>query len=298
MIPLTLQLALSKTIISLSLVLLNPAPALPASGTMTETLTLKNDSRLFDPVQIGAVNQISGDNNPNQAKVFWPPIPALPSGSPKKRGSIISRGTLVVCNVSLVGQWIDEAKSKLKDPGLVYSYHGQNRKRNAIVLAKHALVVTTYAVLQSDAYHHATKSNDPDYCAPCEQIRWWRIICDESHSVRDSNTKNFKALSRLTAANKWCVTGTPMNTTPMDLKSQLNFIGIGYVDKMFSSFSDSMAAAFYGASKRRNRWECNRNACIGPFLYFMQNVMIRHAISQTRRSSNVGIMTLPPKVRL
>lgn len=268
--------------------LLNPAPAIPASGTKAEELTAQN-------VRAGSINPTSDSDSMHQPTSFWPPAPALPLGSPKKRGSIISRGTLVVCNVSLVGQWIDEAKSKLKDPGLVYSYHGQSRKRNALVLAQHALVVTTYAVLQSDAYHHASKSNDPDYCAPCEQIRWWRIICDESHSIRDANTKNFKALSRLTAANKWCVTGTPMNTTPTDLKTQLNFIGISHIDKMFTSFSNSMSATFHGTHKRRNRWDCDRNASIGPFLFFMQNVMIRHSISQTTRS-NVGIMTLPPKV--
>lgn len=101
----------------------------------------------------------------------------------KKRGTILSRGTLVVCKVSLVGQWIAEAKSKLSDPGLIYSYHGQNRKRDPNILAQNAIVVTTYEVLASDATYHREKSNDPDYCPPCEEIRWWRIICDESHSM-------------------------------------------------------------------------------------------------------------------
>jgi len=256
----------------------------PASGTLTEDLIRKGQP-------------VVGGSNANQV-IPWPPAPAFTPGTPKKRGSILSRGTLVICNVSLVGQWIDEARSKLKDPGLVYSYHGQGRKRNAMLLAKNAVVVTTYAVLQSDANHHAKKSNDQEYCAPCEQVRWWRIICDESHTVRDTSTKNYKALCRLTAVNKWCVTGTPMNTTPMDLKSQFNFIGISYVDKMFQLFANSMTASFNGAHRRKNRWDANENYSIGPFLFFMQNVMIRHSIAQTTRSSNVGIMTLPPKVRL
>ena len=203
-----------------------------------------------------------------------------------------------MCNVSLVGQWIDEAKSKLKDPGLVYSYHGGNRKRDANILAKNAVVVTTYAVLQSDANHHRKKSKDPDYCPPCEQVRWWRIICDESHSVRVANTQNYKALAKLTAANKWCVTGTPMNTSPRDLKSQLSFIGISHMDRMFSVFTNSMAAVFKtsgGTTRRRKHWDENFNSAIGPFLFFMRNTMIRHAITQTGRDSNVCIMTLPPK---
>lgn len=99
--------------------------------------------------------------------------------------------------MSLVGQWIDEAKSKLKDPGLVYSYHGSTRKRCPKILAQNAIVVTTYATLASDAYYHKSHSSDPDYCAPCESIKWWRIICDESHTIRDVNSRNFKALCRL-----------------------------------------------------------------------------------------------------
>jgi len=112
------------------------------------------------------------------------------------------------CNVSLVGQWIDEAKSKLKDPGLVYSYHGGNRKRDARILAQNAVVVTTYETLASDITYHKNKSKDKDnYCAPCEEIRWWRIICDESHVLRSSNNNKSTAIMNLTADNKWLVSG-------------------------------------------------------------------------------------------
>ena len=84
----------------------------------------------------------------------------------------------VQCPVSLVGQWIEEAKSKLENPGLIYPYHGQNRKRDPKLLASNSIVVTTYAVIASDASHHAKKGGS-NYCPPLEQIRWWRIICDE-----------------------------------------------------------------------------------------------------------------------
>jgi len=106
------------------------------------------------------------------------------------------------CNVSLVGQWIDEAKSKLQDPGLVYSYHGSNRVRDASILAKSSIVVTTYATLCSDTFYHSNKAGG-DYCAPCEKIRWWRIICDESHCkleflfIQIFICKSFHAIPRI-----------------------------------------------------------------------------------------------------
>jgi len=84
----------------------------------------------------------------NSSKVTWDKdLYARTSGDKKKRGSVLTRGTLVVCNVSLVGQWISEAKSILKDSGMVYSYHGSSRKRDPLKLAQAAIVVTTYETL-------------------------------------------------------------------------------------------------------------------------------------------------------
>ena len=106
-----------------------------------------------------------------------------------------------------MGQWIEEAKSKLKEPGLVYSYHGGSRKRDPELLAANAIVVTTYETLASDATYHKSKSKDADYCAPCEQVRWWRVICDESHVLRSASTKS-RVVMDLVADNKWLVSGT------------------------------------------------------------------------------------------
>jgi SNF2 family DNA or RNA helicase len=111
--------------------------------------------------------------------------------------------------VSLVSQWIDEAKSKLNDPGLVYAYHGQSRKRDVMVLAENAIIVTTYATLAKDATYHADKAfknGKSDYCPPCEQIRWWRIICDESHTLKQ-DTVQTKAVMNLVGDHKWAVSG-------------------------------------------------------------------------------------------
>jgi SNF2 family DNA or RNA helicase len=115
----------------------------------------------------------------------------------------------VQCHVSLVSQWIDEAKSKLENPGLVYAYHGQSRKRDAMILAQNAIVVTTYATLVSDGNYHANnalKSGEIGYCPPCEQIRWWRIICDESHSLKQE-TLQTKTVMNLAGDHRWCVSG-------------------------------------------------------------------------------------------
>jgi hypothetical protein len=215
------QMGLGKTVISLAMILHNPAPPLPASGT--------------------AVSSINVTSAISSGAAFWDPdLYSRTSASKKKRGSIISRGTLVVvscwikltavwlecccslsytdtrclrlfglqCNVSLVGQWIKEAKSKLKDPGLIYSYHGPGRNRDPKALAVNSIVVTTYETLASDATYHANRSSEGfhNYAAPCEQVRWWRIICDESHSIRNKGAKA-DAVMALAGDNKWLVSG-------------------------------------------------------------------------------------------
>ena len=124
---------LGKTVISLALILQNPAPAAPVSGSHIASLARASSSRESDSVSKWETDLY--DQTP---------------GLNPKQGSIVSRGTLVICPVSLVGQWIEEAKNKLTNPGLVYPYHGQNRKRDANILAKKNIVVTTYQVLSSD----------------------------------------------------------------------------------------------------------------------------------------------------
>ncbi len=58
----------------------------------------------------------------------------------------------MICSVSLVGQWLDEAKSKLDGSLRLYMYHGSGRIRDAQRLATdYDLVVTTYQVLTHNA---------------------------------------------------------------------------------------------------------------------------------------------------
>ena len=189
------QMGLGKTVISLALILKNPAPQLPLSGSSIEELKTKGPD-------VDNSESVGWDEN------LFEKNKGLGHLSNKKTGSIICRGTLVICPVSLVGQWIDEARSKLDDPGLIYPYHGSNRVRDPRKLAANSIVVTTYDILASDAFRRTKHSFGKDYCPPLQQIRWWRIICDEGHLLRESNTSRSKSVLSLAADNKWIVTGT------------------------------------------------------------------------------------------
>jgi SNF2 family DNA or RNA helicase len=109
----------------------------------------------------------------------------------------------------VVGQWIEEAKRRLKDPGLVYAYHGPKRQQDATILAQYSIVVTTYQTLAKERTYHtkkAAKQGVRDYCPPCNQIRWWRIICDESHTLKHDTAQTW-AVFDLVGDHKWAVSG-------------------------------------------------------------------------------------------
>ncbi|CAB9505789.1 regulator of chromatin subfamily A member 3-like 1 [Seminavis robusta] len=278
------EMGLGKTIISLALILSNPAPAVPASGSSIDDLDNLEDDCTWDKGLYSRTTE----------------------GKPK-RGHIISRGTLVVCHVSLVGQWIDEAKSKLVHPGLVYSYHGGSRKRIPEVLAANQIVVTTYQTLQSDNTYHAKKSGEEDYVPPLAQVRWWRVICDESHSLSDASTLKSRAVSDLVADHKWLVSGTPVQTSLVDLKNQLNWLGIENVNEMFQVFKTTLEHtndrnSGQGQSRRRRSYSygpCGNNGhvVLGHFMFFLRTCLIRHSQKQTYRGTTpkVTLMQLPPK---
>jgi SNF2 family DNA or RNA helicase len=151
-------------------------------------------------------------------------------------------------------------------------------------LAKNSIVVTTYGVLASDNAFHREKSNDSNsYCPPLEQVRWWRIIVDEGHLLRHDNYTNM-SLSNLVADHKWLVTGTPVNTSILDLKNQLKFLGIEYVDRIF--------------------WLCcEKEKHIDveypdKLLFFLRSLVMRHTQRQCYRGTNTSLMSLPAKTEI
>ena len=116
-------MGLGKTVEVLALVLANPAPASVESG-----------------VSIPDSGTGSGSGSD--------PAAASSSSCPAKLMRVASRATLVVCAVSLVGQWVKEAEDKSAGSLRIHKYHDQNRIRDPQRLAtQFDLVVTTYQTL-------------------------------------------------------------------------------------------------------------------------------------------------------
>lgn len=124
--------------------------------------------------------------------------------------------TLLLCPMSLVGNWQREAARFA--PGLrVYAHHGparQHGKRLARRLSKTDIVVTTYATATRDVEELADRE-------------WERIVLDEAQAVKNSLSRSAKAVRRLRGADRFALTGTPMENRLAELWSIMDFLNPG-----------------------------------------------------------------------
>lgn len=107
----------------------------------------------------------------------------------------------MVCAVSLVGQWIEEARAKLAGGSdlRIHMYHGAARNRCSETLAtEFDLVVTTYATLAADRFDKVGGGD-----GPLHAVEWRRVILDESHTIKGDNHHS-SACKQLSAQRRWC----------------------------------------------------------------------------------------------
>ena len=170
-----------------------------------------------------------------------------------KQGERISKngrfmgGTLVVCALSLVGQWQDEAKKFCSGKIKICSYHGGNRCRVPKLLSEFDIVVTTYQTLGADTFAKARGNNKRKKAgqsvvntndlfdlackgkldtSPCHSVAWYRVIVDESHFIKNDKARMSLATTSLYSKHSLLVTGTPINSSVKDIAGQLNVFQI------------------------------------------------------------------------
>ncbi|MEU8423083.1 DEAD/DEAH box helicase [Micromonospora sp. NPDC048835] len=136
---------------------------------------------------------------------------ALLAGDPPEAGP-----TLLVCPMSLVGNWQREA-ARFTPRLRVHVHHGAERARGAdFTAAAHDadLVLTTYSVAARDAVDLAG-------------IDWHRVVVDEAQAIKNASTRQAEAVRALPARQRVAVTGTPVENRLADLWSIMQFANPG-----------------------------------------------------------------------
>jgi hypothetical protein len=91
------------------------------------------------------------------------------------------------------------------------------------------------------------------------------------------------------------MSGTPVNTTLMDLKNQLSFLGIQDHSDLMEYFKGSFFRHVNDSSVGKKNDDIPVPG-LGLFTFFMRSIMMRHSQNQTYTGTNTTLMSLPPKV--
>lgn len=138
--------------------------------------------------------------------------------SASKNGSGKQHATLVICPMSIVGNWQRELQRFA--PSLkVLVHHGAERLSGQEFVAevkKHDVVITTYSLALRDKEHLAP-------------ITWEQVVIDEAQNIKNESAKQTQAIKKLDANYKIALTGTPVENRLSELWSIMEFLNPGYL---------------------------------------------------------------------
>ena len=126
--------------------------------------------------------------------------------------------TLVIVPPVLIDQWFAQIYRTTGHKALIY--HGQDKKTITIEQLKKApIVISTYGAITL-----TKKQKDTDTLL--HKIYWSRIVFDEAHHLRNSNTCLYISAKLLKSRIKWLVSGTPIQNSKKDFYSLCSMIGL------------------------------------------------------------------------
>ncbi|WP_405179830.1 DEAD/DEAH box helicase [Nocardia sp. NBC_01377] len=120
--------------------------------------------------------------------------------------------TLLVCPMSVVGNWHREAQRFAPDLRVLV-HHGVGRRTGPefdAAVAEADLVITTYALLARDI-------------DDMRRGEWERIVLDEAQHIKNAGTRQARAARAVPARHRLALTGTPVENRLEELRSILDF---------------------------------------------------------------------------
>ncbi|WLP90060.1 SNF2-related protein [Gordonia sp. NB41Y] len=141
-----------------------------------------------------------------------------PRSAPPSRpdGLAPHRPTLIVCPMSVVGNWAAEI-ARFAPSLRVAVHHGADRakgERFREVHHAHDVVLTTFALVTRDRDALAAQA-------------WHRVVVDEAQHVKNVRTAAARALRAIPADHRIALTGTPVENRLEDLRAVIDLVNPG-----------------------------------------------------------------------
>jgi len=129
-----------------------------------------------------------------------------------------SAPSLVVCPASLVTNWEREAHKFI--PGIrVGTLHGSGRRELAGILDDNDLVILSYAAARMNS--EILKKRRFDF-----------LVLDEAQHIKNPGSGNAKSCKNIAAGHRVVLSGTPLENTPEDLWSIMDFLQPGMLGSL------------------------------------------------------------------
>lgn len=150
-------------------------------------------------------------------------------------GPYAASTTLVVVPMSLLSQWKEEfERSNRNASNHCIVYYGEQTdvdlKRSLCLPKKKPpiIILTTYGVVLSE---HLRLSSKNQVGAGMKSnglfsVKYFRIILDEAHNIRNKDAKTSRAIFSLKLSRKWALTGSPIVNKLDDFYSLIKFLEI------------------------------------------------------------------------
>ena len=159
-------------------------------------------------------------------------LPRLPANSASVERAPCT--TLVVAPMSLLAQWQSEAENASKEGTLKSMvYYGSDKTANLQALCCEAnaasapnVIITSYGVVLSEFSQVAARNGDRGSHGGLFSLKYFRVILDEAHHIKNRQSKTAKACYEIEAEHRWVLTGTPIVNRLEDLFSLVRFLRV------------------------------------------------------------------------
>lgn len=198
--------------------------------------------------------------------------------------------TLVVCPLALVSQWASEIQKMAVGLRVIEHHGPQRTsdplklQQAHVVVTSYNIVSSEYASYAPEAKDESKKSKskksgkskggsgagaefDSDSSegftkklkskakagktkAALFGVKWYRIVLDEAHNIKNRNTKTALACCALEGKYRWCLTGTPMQNSVEELYSLIRFLRIRPLND-WQTFNEQIAKPVKGGYPNR-----------------------------------------------
>ncbi|GAV51823.1 hypothetical protein ZYGR_0AF02940 [Zygosaccharomyces rouxii] len=155
-----------------------------------------------------------------------------PPSSQSSKKPYAAKTTLVIVPTSLLSQWHSEFTKFNNSPDLYCEiYYGGNVSSLKTLLTRTknppTVVLTTYGIVQNEwtrILKMDRRDAEMDSTTGLFSIKFYRIILDEGHVIRNRTTSTSKAVMEISSNCRWVMTGTPIINRLDDLYSIVKFL--------------------------------------------------------------------------